>query len=156
MRLFYIFRTSCLLIPLFFQVTHAQIFDCAGVVPVEGDEIALELVTRSLSSPVDVGALPGNAERLIVAALRGVLRTIDLSVDRVLQAPFLDISSRVDTRSGGCLLGFTFHPDYLRNGHVFLNYQRRSDGLVVISRFSVLPDDRDTVDPERESILVAF
>jgi hypothetical protein len=144
------------LTPLFFQVTLAQVFDCAGVVPVDGDEITLELVTSRLSSPVDVGALPGEVERLLVAEIQGRLRILDLSEGRVLESPFLDIVSRVDTRTGGGLLGFTFHPDYLQNGHFFLNYQRRSDGLVVISRFTVSPEDRNKADPESELVLVTF
>jgi glucose/arabinose dehydrogenase len=138
------------------QVTRAQVFDCARVVPVDGDDVTLQLVTNGLSDPVDVGAPPGDKDRLFVAERLGHIRTIDLAQDSVLAPRFLDISSRVDLTTGGGLLGFTFHPDYSRNGHVFVNYQRRSDGLVGISRFTVSPEDPDVADSASELVIVTF
>jgi glucose/arabinose dehydrogenase len=68
----------------------------------------------------------------------------------------LDVSSLV-TRNGSeqGLLGFALHPDFSRNGYLYVNYTRKSDGATVISRFTVDPSSGTaSVSSERQILVV--
>lgn len=57
---------------------------------------------------------------------------------------FVDLINRIDDRSEGGLLGFAFHPDYVRNRWVFLSYTTSDAGggnfRSVIARFEAAID----------------
>jgi hypothetical protein len=44
------------------------------------------------------------------------------------------------------LLSVAFDPNYQANGQFFVNYTRRSDGAMVIDRYTVSSDDPDRAD----------
>jgi glucose/arabinose dehydrogenase len=55
----------------------------------------------------------------------------------LLEAPFLDLRERLSTKGNEQgLLGLAFHPDYRRNGRLFVNYNRREDGATVLAEYS--------------------
>jgi glucose/arabinose dehydrogenase len=53
--------------------------------------------------------------------------------------PFLDISDRVGSGGERGLLGLAFHPDFARNGRLFVDYTDR-DGNTVVSELGLGPD----------------
>ncbi len=146
-------------------------FNCSGVEEVPGDFITLELVNVGLLNPVDVGAPPGDAERLFVVEQAGRIRIIELSGDNLLMNPFLDIRSKV--RSGGelGLLGLAFHPNYAENGYFFVYYTRNSGAICqtspppgclndiaaesVIARYQVT-ENPNTAAGDSEVVLLSF
>src|SRR2546429_7266153 len=84
--------------------------------------LAIELtpiVTDGLRNPLYVTHAGDGSGRLFVVEQPGRVRIVENG--RLLETPFLEISSRV--RSGGeqGLLGLAFHPDYRRNGAFIIN-----------------------------------
>src|SRR5262249_34507403 len=55
-----------------------------------------------------------------------------------LPTPFLDVGGIIVQPGGGDergLLGFTFHPDYAKNGRFFIYYTRESDGHQIVAEY---------------------
>lgn len=104
--------------------------------------IQLEEIDGRFTNPVYLASPPGDP-RLFVVEQAGRIRIV--KNERVLDAPFLDISDRV--RSGGeqGLLSVAFHPDYRVNGLFFVDFTDRS-GDTRVERFKVSanPDAADT------------
>jgi glucose/arabinose dehydrogenase len=68
---------------------------------------------------------------------------------------FLDIRSRVNSKGNEQgLLGLAFHPDYVRNGYLYVNYTDKKG--TVIARFTRQPDNPLQADPASELILLTF
>jgi glucose/arabinose dehydrogenase len=103
--------------------------------------LTLTRVATGLESPVHVAA-PSGDPRLFVVEQPGRIRIV--KDGQLLKRPFLDIRDRV--RSGGerGLLSVAFHPDYARNGRLFVNYTDRSgDTRVERYQVSANPDRAD-------------
>jgi len=106
--------------------------------PTVEQALAIELtpiVTDGLRNPLYVTHAGDGSGRLFVVEQPGRVRIVENG--RLLETPFLEISSRV--RSGGeqGLLGLAFHPDYRRNGRFIINYNRDSDGATVLAEYRV-------------------
>jgi glucose/arabinose dehydrogenase len=93
--------------------------------------IALVPVVRGLRQPVDLDAIPGDARgRLAIVEKAGRVRLVEggkLAAD-----PLLDLSGQVSGGNEQGLLGLAFHPDFQKNGRLFVNYtDKRGDTRVV-------------------------
>jgi glucose/arabinose dehydrogenase len=111
--------------------------------PPDGDaSVRLEEVASGLAAPVHLTA-PAGDPRLFVVEQPGRIRVVEDG--RLLPTPFLDLTDRV--RSGGerGLLSVAFHPDYARNGRLFV-YYTDLDGDTRVERYTVT-DDPDRADP---------
>jgi len=68
---------------------------------------------------------------------------------------FLDIRKRIDL--GGQekgLLGLAFHPDYINNGYLYVNYTNKKN--TVIARYMRSSDNPASADPASEKIILTF
>lgn len=102
--------------------------------------------------PTDIVADPRAADRLYVVEKRGSVQAFDTTAATV--TPWLDLTSEVDSRSEGGLLGMAFHPDP-DSQYVYLNYTVPSpttrELLTTIARFPLdaegrpLPQDRSVL-----------
>jgi hypothetical protein len=90
-------------------------------------------VTRDLESPVFLTHAGDGSARRFVLEQRG--RILVLEQEALLPRPFLDISERVLSGGEQGLLGMAFHPDFRRNGRLYLNYTRRLDGATVLAEY---------------------
>jgi glucose/arabinose dehydrogenase len=123
--------------------------DCAGIPPVAGTAVDVELVAGEFKNPVHLAAPPKTHNRLFVVEQAGAIRLIKNG--KTVPKPFLDLRSQV--RSGGerGLLSLVFHPDFVRNGRVFVYYTDLT-GDVVVSEFragSAIPDHMDPATERR-------
>jgi hypothetical protein len=111
----------------------------AGIIGIANRESARSLgpkfVTAQriarLKDPVFLTQPPGAGQRLFVAQAAGAVRVI--ADDRLLRRPFLNISSRVDSRGvrgEPGMASIAFSPDYQRTGLFYAAYSDRR-GLVV-------------------------
>ncbi|MFD2543813.1 PQQ-dependent sugar dehydrogenase [Lacinutrix gracilariae] len=95
--------------------------------------INIELFSNGLTSPVNIKHAGDN--RLFVAEKSGIIKIINPN-GSIVSTPFLDIHTLVtDSGSEQGLLAMAFHPDYLNNGYVYVNYINHN-GDTVISRFT--------------------
>lgn len=104
------------------------------------------LEVGSFESPLFVTAPPEDRERVFVVEQGGTIRIVGRD------APFLDISDRVDAGGERGLLGLAFAPDYASSG-LFYVYYTASDGANTLAEYRRTSDDQG--DPDSERVLIA-
>ncbi len=88
--------------------------------PGNGGPLELEKVASGLDVPVFAVAAPGEPRRLYVVERAGRIRVLQRG--RLVEEPFLDLSSEVSSGGEQGLLSVAFHPDYESNGLFYVNY----------------------------------
>lgn len=81
--------------------------------------LGVELVENGFASPTFVTSPPGDS-RLFVTELGGRIWIIDGGT--TLAQPFLDIRTIVKSGGEQGLLGLAFHPEFSKNGYVYVDY----------------------------------
>ncbi|MCU1305996.1 MAG: hypothetical protein JWN45_691 [Acidobacteriaceae bacterium] len=115
----------------------------------------LTTVVSGLDTPVDLQQAKDGSGRLFAVEKAGVIRIIQNGA--IQDAPFLDISSKVDSEPGEMgLLGLAFHPKYTQNRRFFVHYDRDVNGQIqsVIAEYTVSAANANTADPGSERILL--
>jgi glucose/arabinose dehydrogenase len=120
--------------------------------PTGPDALALEPVAEGLENTVGIAAAGDGSGRLYVLELAGRVRVIERD-GTLRNEPFVDLSSRVLSGGERGLLGIAFHPDYERNGRLFVHYSRAGDGATVVSELRAASDGR-TADPGSERVIL--
>lgn len=130
--------------------------------------IGLEQVATGMTSPLAVVPEPGT-RRLMVVDQAGVVRVI--GGDGSLQEqPFLDLRDRLVPLDPGYdergLLGLAFHPDYARNGKLYVRYSAPPaegtppgyDHLALLSELTASGPDAESAvaDPGSERIILSI
>ena len=91
-------------------------------------ELGLELVVEGLTAPVDLVEPPDGTGRRLVADQVGVVHLLH-SDGRRAERPFLDLRDRLPPLLKGFdergLLGLALHPDFARNGRLFVTYSAK-------------------------------
>jgi len=108
----------------------------------------------NFTRPVDLRNAGDN--RLFIVEQPGMIKVVVNDPATSSANIFLDISSEVDNSDNEeGLLGLAFHPDYLQNGYLYVNYTT-ADSKSRVSRFSVNPQDVNQADPASEQVLMEF
>ncbi len=127
----------------------------AWTAPAQAPTLTLQSVATGLAFPVDITHAGDGSGRLFVVEQDGRIRIV--SGGAVLATPFLDIGSLVATSgSEQGLLGVAFHPNYVSNGYLFVNYTRLGDGASVIARYQRSATDPDAADPASSQVLLTI
>lgn len=111
--------------------------------------LGLETIASGLSNPVYLAAPPGDARRFIVEQQGRILVVENGSV---LQAPFLDIVSKVSSGGERGLLSVAFHPRFATNGYVYVNYTD-VNGDTRVERYRV-SNNRNVADPGSAKLII--
>jgi glucose/arabinose dehydrogenase len=123
-----------------------------------GDLAKLDLVTRDTTEALGIEAAPGEpVGRLFVVEKRGRIRL--LRGTKFDATPFLDLTGKValEPRDNGeqGLLGLAFHPDYQKNGRLYLHYSDpKGDSKVVEMKVDGKSPDRADPASARELLSV--
>lgn len=120
----------------------------------ETTEIGLQPVVDGLNQPVYVTSANDGSDRLFVVEQPGFIQIF--ANGGLLPTPFLDIEARVG--SSGFeqgLLGLAFAPNFGETGHAYVNYTNL-DGTTIVSRFSLLTDDANQLDPNSEFVVLTL
>ncbi len=100
-----------------------------------------------------------NSGRIFVATQSGMIYVIDKKSSQKAKL-FLDIRSKVapwNKNNEQGLLGMAFHPDFKKNGQLFVYYSAEgSPRRSIVSRFQVSADDPNRADAGSEQILMAI
>ena len=117
----------------------------------EAPHIRLEPFISGVESPVALA--DDGSGRIFVVEQKGLIRMVENG--QVLTSPYLDITDRV--KSGGeCgLLCVVFHPQFAKNGRLFVNYTSTVNGQLqtFISEFKTEPHSA-VVSPETERVIM--
>jgi len=127
--------------------------------------VSLQLIAEGLTAPVDVADPADGSGRKLVVQQDGLVRVLEAD-GRVAPEPFLDLRPRMlpleqNFEERG-LLGFALHPQFARNGRVYVtyaaplrasapqswNYTRR------VSELTAKPGDLSKVDVSSERVLL--
>jgi len=113
-------------------------------------QIELTPIASGLGSPVAITHAGPGSGRLFIT-----LQTCQVLIydgQQVLPTPFLDIASLITAGGERGLLSVVFHPNYVSNGLVYVNYTDLN-GDTVVSRYAVSADP-NVVDPASAAILL--
>lgn len=125
--------------------------DVVGECFAEPTEIELLSFGNGFDRPIDMAHC--GDERLFIAEQKGMIWILDENGNK-LPEPFLDLRDRVGTQGEEQgLLGISFHPDFLENGFLYVNYTM-PDSNTRISRFTVLAANPNLADPASEFVLM--
>jgi len=116
----------------------------------EGVRLGLEPFAQGFASPLLVTNAGDGTGRLFVVEQGGRIRI--LRRGRVLDPPFLDVSSLVIAGGEQGLLGLAFHPESEANGRFFVDYTD-VDGDTVVAEYHV-SSDPDRADPDSARVLL--
>jgi glucose/arabinose dehydrogenase len=141
-----------------------RIFTCLvslsiSFVTISQPRIVYQLLAEGFNMPVDIAHCGDN--RLFVAERSGLIRIIDSGV--ILPTPFLDVSHKTSIDGDRGLLSFTFHPDYIHNGFVYVYYTKKttadnldSSGAIIIERYKVSSTNLNLADIESGNVMVSI
>ncbi|HWQ95685.1 MAG TPA: PQQ-dependent sugar dehydrogenase [Gammaproteobacteria bacterium] len=121
----------------FFQVAHADI------------TLRLSEVANGLKNPLYLTS-PAGDPRLFIVEQAGRIRII--ANGKLLSTPFLDIEGKIKSGGEQGLLSVAFHPDYAKNGFLYVNYTDKS-GDTRIERYHVASDP-NRADPDSAKLLL--
>ncbi len=118
------------------------------------DNLVFEQIATGLQRPVGITHAGAGSDRLFITLQDGQIVIYD--GEKVLDPPFLDITSRVSCCGERGLLSVAFHPDFNSNGFFYVDYTDRSEypGDVIVSRFKVSEVDPNLADPDSEKVIL--
>lgn len=118
------------------------------LVPVPADiaaKVALEEVVRGLKRPVLLTVAPGDPRRRLFVVEQHVGQIRVLEGGKLLDKVFFSIEDLSRGNEQG-LLGLAFHPEFVKNGRLFVHYTAK-DAASHIVEYRVSASDPDAVDP---------
>ncbi|MDX2029083.1 MAG: PQQ-dependent sugar dehydrogenase [Blastocatellia bacterium] len=118
--------------------------------------IQLVPVVNGLSSPILVTNAKDGSNRLFIVERSGRIKILPQGASAVLGTPFIDLSGKIVTGSGGDergLLGLAFHPQFNANRRFFVNYTRRPDGATIVAEYKASAANPNVADTEERVIL---
>ncbi|MGQ0693947.1 MAG: PQQ-dependent sugar dehydrogenase [Nitrospiraceae bacterium] len=118
----------------------------------ESDDLRLQQISTSLSSPVFMTAPPNDPARLFIVERGGRTRIFDVTTKSLLAASFLNISGLISAGGEEGLLGMAFDPSHGSNGRFYVFYTDTS-GDLVIARYQTSLVNPNLADPGSATIL---
>lgn len=129
---------------------------CALVLPLSAQlpvRLRLDRVATLVNNCSDIQVPRDGSGRIFLVQQNGLIRV--LKNGTLLDAPFLDIRSRLAFGGEQGLLGLAFPPFYAQKGWFYVNYTNRS-GATTVSRFLLNPSSPDLADPASERVLLTI
>jgi len=115
-------------------------------------QIELTPIVSGINSPLAITHAGDGSGRLFITLQVG--RILIHDGQQVLPSPFLDIGALVSTDGERGLLSAAFHPNYVSNGFVYVNYTDLN-GDTVVARYTVSADP-NVADPASAVILLTI
>jgi len=125
----------------------------AAAVVTAWPNISLIKVSGGLLKPLHITHSGDKSARLFVVEQSGRIRII--RADKLLTAPFLDITDRVLSGGERGLLSVAFPPGFASSGRFYVYYTRLPDGATVIARYRVTAEP-DIADHLTEEVLLVI
>lgn len=116
--------------------------------------LALTSFVSGLVSPIGMEAPNDGTGRLFVIEQGGRIRIIQNGV--LVAAPFLDVTSKIESGGEEGLLGLAFHPSFSTNRRFFIYYTRNVGGQIqsVFSEYAASAANANLADATSERILL--
>jgi glucose/arabinose dehydrogenase len=116
--------------------------------------LSLSAIVSGLVTPVGMEAPNDGSGRLFVLEQGGRIRIIENG--SLVSAPFLDITSKLESGGEKGLLGLAFHPNFSSNRRFFIHYTRRLSQQLqsVFSEYAASASNPDQADASSERALL--
>lgn len=130
-------------------------------------QVTLEMIADNFTAPTDFQCPDDGTGRKLIVCQTGKIFILDKD-NKPVAEPFLDLSGRMvkvnpayDERG---LLGLAFHPQYAKNGRLFVYYSaprgadinRKWDSESHVSELHVSGDNPNKADPGSEKVVLRF
>jgi glucose/arabinose dehydrogenase len=112
-------------------------------------------LVRGLRSPIGLESPNDGTNRLFVIEQGGTIRIIENG--SIMSAPFLDITSKIESGGEEGLLGLAFHPNFTMDGRFYVNYTHRVSSSrleSIIAEYKVSATNADLADANSERQLL--
>jgi glucose/arabinose dehydrogenase len=138
------------LIILGFVIKNQPSVQPTPIVTLSNPAVQPRLITTGFTSPTAIVATRDSSDkRLFVVEQAGAVRSFIPGSPEL--TPFLDIKAKVSGGGEMGLLGLAFHPDFSKNGYLFVNYVD-TDQNTIIARYQTAPTG--AVDTASEKVLI--
>lgn len=128
-----------------------------GAIAAEPPALQSELVCDQLASPTWIGTSPTDATRLFALEQRtGLVRLFDRTAKAWKPTPVLTIDPLLSRGNEQGLLGMAFHPQFAKNGFIYLYYTAPGGGPaghVEVARFTM---HGDLADPASKLVILSI
>ena len=111
-----------------------RVADPVELAALSSGQLTVVRVVGGLSSPLGIANAGDGTNRLFVVQRGGTVRVVQGKT--LLGASFLNIVSKVAAGGERGLLGLAFHPDFEANGFLYVYYTRKSDGDIIVARYT--------------------
>lgn len=118
-------------------------------------QLALSDFVTGLDSPVGFEIAPNDSlGRIFIVEQGGTIRVIQNSLLQA--APFLNITSKVESGGEMGLLGLAFHPNFTTDGKFYVHYTQRVGSQLqsVVAEYQALPPTSNTANASSEQLLL--
>ncbi len=116
--------------------------DCTPALGVAG-KLARTALPFVFDQPMGLVSPWGDADRQFVFERQGRLQLVMKGAKTL----FLDLHNKIVTGGEFGLLGLAFHPDYAKNGRLFVHYSAAPNGMTTIEEYRRSPNDPNVADP---------
>ena len=97
----------------------------------QSNDLRLQPISTSLSSPVFMTAPSGDSSRLFIVEQGGLIRIFNLTTSSLLATPFLNLGSLLSSDGERGLLGMAFDPQYVANRRFYVFYTNNGGDIVI-------------------------
>lgn len=124
-----------------------------ATIPASQVTIGLATVVGGFTKPTYVTSSRDQLYRLFVVEQGGLVKVVKGTT--VQSTPYLNLTSRITTSgTEQGLLSIVFHRDFVRYPYVYAAYTRKSDGALVVSRFTASSYKASSVSAATERIIL--
>ncbi len=111
------------------------------------------------NKPVHLTFSPDGTNRIFVVEQNGIIKVFqnDTNITSGQVNIFLDITNKISSSVGEeGLLGLAFHPNFINNGYIYINYTAPNPLRTIISRFKLSSQNQNKIDSLSETIILTF
>ncbi|MBD2700377.1 PQQ-dependent sugar dehydrogenase [Spirosoma sp. BT702] len=106
--------------------------------------------------PVEFTYPNDGSNPIFVLEQEGKIRVFDNKSDVKTAPVFLDVTKKVSDEGEMGLLGLAFHPDFRKNGYLYIYYTKRKPLETVIARYQASGSGLNVVNPSTETVILRF
>lgn len=152
--LFIVVIATLALLKTFYRPAESPKTEKTPIVTLKTPVVATTEVKLGFQSPTGiVSTMDTSDKRLFIIERSGLVHSI-VPGDQAAPTSFLDIQGKVRAEGEMGLLGLAFHPEFKRNGYLYVNYVDKNQ-TTVIARFTANAD-KTFASPSSERVLLTL
>ncbi len=111
------------------------------------------VITANLNSPMHISHAGDGSHRLFICEKAGLIKVYNKSYTLI--DTFITMSG-LGTGGEEGLLSLCFHPNYITNGHCYVNYVNAANGNIEIARYTRSSTNANELDPTSKLLIISI